>query len=617
MGFTDPFFKSPSESFGAHPHMVGIFASSLILRCLAVVLAFRLSWKYRQYRSWWLISSALFLMMLRTATSFYQYLTTPEDISLTLLSELTALNVSVLMVVGLWLLEPLFRSLQEAEIVLRNHPVAQEGRESELIPDRRKPVKLAEDDLNAMYHSLVETLPMSIIRKDGQGRFVFVNSAACEMLDSSRDELLNKTDADLFEPELAQKYHRDDQRVLETGKAIEDVEEFRDHTGELRHVQILKTPVFDSRKAVVGTQVIFWDVTQRRQAIEALARNEAIKTAMFEAALESIITIDGSDRILEFNPAAAKVFGYDRQEAIGQEMGTLLMPEQARERHLTNLAQYLGSGEAGSLMFGRLAVPMKRKDGSQFTAELSMQPIPLDNSTGFTVFLRDITERERTAMELARQQKTIEHANTVLQQEVQERRKAEEETKLRNRDLRTLLYVISHDLREPLRAVRNFANLIRDNYADRLDDKGRDFLDRIIRAAGRLDRQLEDVLMLSRAAVDRSQRTSAPERSRRGCASPIGDANSRNAGDRSRRCRFTHRVGRPLVDSASGAQFGGQRFEIYAARRQARDFDYRVSFRGFRRQPAWDDCRRPWPRHFNGTRRASFRSLSTCGGPGR
>jgi signal transduction histidine kinase len=123
----------------------------------------------------------------------------------------------------------------------------------------------------------------------------------------------------------------------------------------------------------------------------------------------------------------------------------------------------------------------------------------LDNSTGFTVFLRDITERQRAEFELARQRKLIEQANAELQQEVQERRRAEEETKLRNRDLKTLLYVISHDLREPLRAVRNFANLIRDRYADKLDDKGRDFLHRVIRGAERLDQQLEDVLMLSRA----------------------------------------------------------------------------------------------------------------------
>jgi PAS domain S-box-containing protein len=264
-------------------------------------------------------------------------------------------------------------------------------------------------------------------------------------------------------------------------------------------VQILKSPVFDSRNEVVGTQVIFWDVTERRQAIEALARNESIKTAMFEAALDCIIIIDQDDRIVEFNPASVMTFGYDRQEVLGQELAVLLMPPSSGERHRANLAQYLGSGTAGSMMMGRLAIPMRRKDGTQFTAELSLQPIPLDNSTGFTVFLRDITERERAARELARQRKLIEQANEDLKQEVQERRRAEEETKLRNHDLKTLLYVISHDLREPLRSVRNFANLIQDRYALNLDDKGRDFLSRIIRGAERLDQQLEDVLTLSRA----------------------------------------------------------------------------------------------------------------------
>ena len=492
--------------------MAGIFAASLFLQLLAVVLAVRLNWVYRQHRSWWVISVALMFMALRRAASFYQYLAAPEAGADRVASELVALNVSVLLVVGLWLLKPLIRNIQQTEAVLRNQQkelaslAARGGTDSATDSGVRRRTELAERDLAAIYHSLVETLPMSIIRKDREGRFVFLNSAACRMLNRSLEEVLQKTDRDLFEPELAQKYQHDDRRVLETGISIEDIEEFRDPSGELRQVQILKTPVIDSQKRIVGTQVIFWDVTERRQAIEALARNESIKTAMFEAALDCIVTIDDKGRILEFNSAAVKAFGYDRQEVIGQEMATLLMPESARERHRANLAQYLGSGEAGSLMIGRLAVPMQRKDGSQFTAELSMQPIPLDQSTGFTVFLRDITERQRVEQELARQRKLIEQTNIELKQEVQERRRAEEETRLRNRDLKTLLYVISHDLREPLRAIRNFANLIHDRYSDELDDKGRDFLARIIRGAERLDQQLEDVLTLSRA-----QRLIAPQ----------------------------------------------------------------------------------------------------------
>jgi two-component system sensor kinase FixL len=83
--------------------------------------------------------------------------------------------------------------------------------------------------------------------------------------------------------------------------------------------------------------------------------------------------------------------------------------------------------------------------------------------------------------------------------DVTERRRAEAELVRKSKDLETLLYVTSHDLREPLRAVQNFARLVQTRYAERLDDKGKDFLFRITRGADRLDRLLEEILTLSRA----------------------------------------------------------------------------------------------------------------------
>jgi PAS domain S-box-containing protein len=83
--------------------------------------------------------------------------------------------------------------------------------------------------------------------------------------------------------------------------------------------------------------------------------------------------------------------------------------------------------------------------------------------------------------------------------DVTDRIQAEEEVSRKNRDLETLLYVTSHDLREPLRAIHNFAKLVSDQYAPKLDARGQDFLRRVVRGAERLDRLLEDVLTLSRA----------------------------------------------------------------------------------------------------------------------
>jgi signal transduction histidine kinase len=106
---------------------------------------------------------------------------------------------------------------------------------------------------------------------------------------------------------------------------------------------------------------------------------------------------------------------------------------------------------------------------------------------------------------MARQKEELARLNVGLELEIAERGRAKAEIAAKNRDLETLLYVTSHDLREPLRAIENFSRIINDRYRDRLDEKGQDFLRRVIQGAQRLNRLLDDILTLSR-----SQRMGAP-----------------------------------------------------------------------------------------------------------
>ena len=106
---------------------------------------------------------------------------------------------------------------------------------------------------------------------------------------------------------------------------------------------------------------------------------------------------------------------------------------------------------------------------------------------------------------MARQKEELSRLNAGLQCEIAERGRARAEIAAKNRDLETLLYVTSHDLREPLRAIENFSRIVNDRYCARLDDKGQDFLRRIISGAQRLNRLLDDILTLSR-----SQRIGVP-----------------------------------------------------------------------------------------------------------
>ena len=336
---------------------------------------------------------------------------------------------------------------------------------------RRQSTEAALQDAEAMYRSFAEGLPIHLICKDLDGRFRFVNGPVCRELGKSLPEIVGRTDYDFFSQELAEKYRADDTRVAASREILQTVEEHRLPSGERRFVEIIKAPVYNAAGIVTGVQVAFWDVTARRRAEQELAESESRNRAILQAALDSIVTIDQNGRIIEFNPAAEKTFGYQREEIAGKDMAETLLPTANRDRFRDTLERYSDAGEIGSMLGNRFEQTMVRRNGERFVAEMGMQPVPLEGTTVFTVFLRDITDRKR----------------------------AEEEINRKNRDLETLLYVTSHDLREPLRAIQNFSRLVCERNAAQLDAKGQDFLKRVMRGAERLDRLLEDVLTLSRA----------------------------------------------------------------------------------------------------------------------
>ena len=117
-----------------------------------------------------------------------------------------------------------------------------------------------------LYHSLVETLPLNIFRKDAAGRFIFVNSLYCQTQGWMREEILGKTDFDLHPRELAEKYAADDERLVASGEVLDEIEEHQPIGGPRTYVHVVKSPVFDRDGRMIGLQGAFWDVTERQQA---------------------------------------------------------------------------------------------------------------------------------------------------------------------------------------------------------------------------------------------------------------------------------------------------------------------------------------------------------------
>ncbi|HZR78678.1 MAG TPA: PAS domain S-box protein, partial [Chthoniobacterales bacterium] len=119
---------------------------------------------------------------------------------------------------------------------------------------------------------------------------------------------------------------------------------------------------------------------------------EIVYQGILDTALDSIIMMDASGRVIEFNPAAERLFGFTHQEAVGKELAELIIPPQLRDAHRRGLRNFLKSG-AGPLIGKRIEIVGVRKDGSQVSVELAITAVALERSPIFVGYLRDISER--------------------------------------------------------------------------------------------------------------------------------------------------------------------------------------------------------------------------------
>ena len=152
---------------------------------------------------------------------------------------------------------------------------------------------------------------------------------------------------------------------------------------------------------------------ERKRAQEALRESEARKKAMLEGALDCIIAIDHQGKVLEFNPAAEKTFGYSLDQVMGKPLADLIIPSHLRERHKQGLKQYIATGE-GPFIGKAVEVTAMRVDGTEFPAELAITSIGQKWPPMFLGHLRDITEHKRAEEKMRLQSAALESAANAV-----------------------------------------------------------------------------------------------------------------------------------------------------------------------------------------------------------
>jgi len=138
---------------------------------------------------------------------------------------------------------------------------------------------------------------------------------------------------------------------------------------------------------------------------DQLAESEERMRLVVETALDAVISMDSDGKITGWNPQAEAVFGWPRSEALGRDLSETIIPHRLREAHRNGLQRWLRTGE-GAVLNRRVELSALRRDGSEFSLELTITPIRTGSATTFSAFLRDITERkhaeDRNHAQLAR-----------------------------------------------------------------------------------------------------------------------------------------------------------------------------------------------------------------------
>lgn len=220
-------------------------------------------------------------------------------------------------------------------------------------------------------------------------------------------------------------------------------------------------PAFDANNQVSHFVGIQTDISLRKQA-------ERKFRGLLESAPDAMVIVNQQGEILLVNAQMERLFGYRREEILGQPV-EILIPERFHGPHAGQRNAYFGNPRPRGMGEGR-ELFARRKDGSELPIEISLSPLQTEEGLLVSAAIRDITERKQ----------------------------AEHKIQHKNRELETLLYVTSHDLNEPLRAIQNFSQIVKDRYAERLDAKAQEYLQRVIQGSKRMSTLLSEILTLSR-----------------------------------------------------------------------------------------------------------------------
>lgn len=373
--------------------------------------------------------------------------------------------------VGMWGIIRDISERKRLEAELHKYSVGLEN----LVTERTKELRQSEERFRRAFND--SPFPMIIHAEDGE--VVRINREWSEITGYTHEEIPTIEAWTLRAYGERKKYVKEDIEKLYglEGRVKEGEYTVSTKSGVVRVWDFSSAPLGklpDGRRIVLSMAM---DITERKKAEEALRLTQF----SVDRAADSVLWIKQDARFIYANDQACKRLGYSREELLRMSVFDVdpVFPKEKWPEHWKEIEQ------RGSFVFES---KHRAKNGEIFPVDISVNLIQHGDKKYNCVFARDITVRKKAEEEISR-------LNQELEIRVFQRTAQLEEA---NRELEAFSYSVSHDLRAPLRSMDGFSQAVLEDYQDKLDGKGKNYLARIRQAAQRMAELIEDLLNLSR-----------------------------------------------------------------------------------------------------------------------
>ena len=371
----------------------------------------------------------------------------------------------------------------------------------------RKKVEDATKKSSAMYQELTNSLPEIIFETDLTGKITFFSQQAIKATGFTEEEF--KEGINLLSFVVPE----------ERGKAMENLQKtlyrFEHSPGEYTLLRkngttypaIVRTIPIVSNDKVIGVRGVALDITDRKKSEKEVQESEEKFRAIARSVKDAVILTDKNAKVVYWNPASEKIFGYSNSEVINKDLHELVVPKtickEGKEYIINGVQKFAETGH-GTIIDETIELVGRKKDGSEFSAKLSLTPIKLNDEWHAVGVVKDITERkhdeeerkvlERKLAQYSKHLKYLVDLRTIQLKDANERLIKSE----RLAAIGELAGMVGHDLRNPLAGMRNATYFLKKKGKTMSDDQFNDMLENIDTAICRSDKIINDLLDYAR-----------------------------------------------------------------------------------------------------------------------